>query len=97
MGRLRCDGLPDYVTCGGNPSQSRRTPLIEVVVHSLELSGGSYLLSHSLHVAALPFKRRDPRSETKGLACLRKGSKTPKSTYAFDEVLGAAAGGERYH
>ena len=90
-----CSDFPP--TGGSNPSQSRRTPLIKVVVQPLELSGGSYLLSHSLHVAALPFKRRDPRSETKGLACLRKGSKTPKSTYAFDGGSGAAAGGVLYH
>ena len=28
-------------------------------------------------VAALPSKRRDPRSETTGLACPRKGTKSP--------------------
>ena len=70
---------------------------LEALVQPLELSGGSYLLSHSLCVAVLPFKCRDPRLETKGLACLRKGSKTPKSTYAISGGFGAAAEGVLCH
>ena len=86
MGRLRCDGLPDFETGGGNPPQSRRTPSMEVLVQPLELSVATNLS------AAFPVSRRflpsavTPARRSQGWPAQEKGRR-PRRTPSMEALV----------